>query len=468
MGDLPTRKEVLARIAGRCSVSVVLRLFSMPKMTIDMPNDSMLDFKLLFDSAPDLYMVLSPTLHIVAATDAYLRATLVERDQAIGRPLFDVFPDNPEDPSADGVRNLRLSLEYVLQHRITNTMAVQKYDVRNADGVFEERHWSCVNTPVFDAHGKVCVIIHRAEDVTEYVRLRHDKQALQSRATHMENEVYQRAQEVQRANQEIARKNAELEQASRTKSEFLANMSHELRTPLNSIIGFSDVLKAGLGGDLNPSQLDYIGHVHQSGQHLLALINDILDLSKVEAGKMELMLSEIDIKVVLTSSLSIVKGRASLRRIELLLDVSPELTKVQVDERKFKQILFNLFSNAIKFSQEASEIRVAARRVSRNDVGRFDLDRAFRVLPMALNSHQSFLELSVTDQGIGISQDGLDRLFAPFTQIDTGLGRKFEGTGLGLVMVMRLAELHGGSVGVSSKEHDGSTFKVWLPLRTAC
>ena len=445
-----------------------------------MPNSQPIDYQRLFNSSPDQYLVLTPALDIVAASDAYLQATLVQRAKVIGQPLFEVFPDNPDDPAADGVRNLRLSLQSVLRHRVANTMAVQKYDVRNADGVFEERFWSCVNTPILDDTGEVYLIIHRAEDVTEYVRLKRDQQALQSHATHMEDEIYLRAQQVQRANQqlaevaeqlrssnaEIVRKNSELEQASKTKSQFLANMSHELRTPLNSIIGFSDVLKAGIGGSLTDKQLECLGHISQSGQHLLAVINDILDLSKVEAGKMEIDLSNMDLAVVLGSSLAILKEKAAQRQIRFMLELDPELDLIQVDERKFKQILYNLISNAIKFSAENTTITVSAQLVPRAQVGRLDATRPQRILPGVAADFDSFLELSISDQGIGISQEGLDRLFEPFTQIDSGLARKFEGTGLGLVMVTRLAQLHGGLLGVSSKEGEGTCFTIWLPLRT--
>jgi signal transduction histidine kinase/CheY-like chemotaxis protein len=444
-----------------------------------MPNAPIPDFKLLFESAPELYLVLSPAFEIVAVSDAYLRATLTERSAIVGRGLFEIFPDNPDDPAADGVRNLRLSLERVLIDRAANTMAVQKYDIRGADGRFEERFWSPVNTPVLDGQGNVLWIIHRVEDVTDFVRLKRTQQALESHAEQMEAEVYLRAQEVQKANQrlaevaeqlragseEIARKNAELEEASRTKSEFLANMSHELRTPLNSIIGFSDVLKTGLGGEMSAKQLDYLGYISQSGQHLLALINDILDLSKVEAGRMELDLSELDIREVASSSLTVLREKASLRRIQPELAISPELDRIQADERKLKQILFNLLSNAIKFSKDSTQILISARRVRREAVGRLDTSRPHRALPIPPGDFPEFLELSVADQGIGISQEGLDRLFQPFTQVDNSLSRKFEGTGLGLVMVMRLAELHGGSIGVNSKEGEGSCFTVWLPLR---
>ena len=273
------------------------------------------------------------------------------------------------------------------------------------------------------------------------------------------------AEQLRAGSEEIARKNVELEQASKAKSEFLANMSHELRTPLNSIIGFADVLKAGLGGEMSSKQLDYLGHISGSGQHLLALINDILDLSKVEAGKMELDLSEVDLKAMLEAGLSVLREKAALRRIELSLEPVTGVEHLLLDERKVKQILFNLLSNAIKFSKEATRITVSARRVPAAEVGRLDTSRPHRVLPLPPGEHREFIELQVRDQGMGISQAGLDRLFQPFSQVESGLSRRFEGTGLGLVMVMRLAELHGGNVGVSSKEGEGATFSVWLPLR---
>ena len=208
-----------------------------------------------------------------------------------------------------------------------------------------------------------------------------------------------------------------------------------------------------------------MNHVAHSGQHLLALINDILDLSKVEAGKMELDLSEVDLKRVLESSLVILREKAAQRRIPLVLDVMPDLGRVHVDERRLKQIMFNLLANAIKFSKDSTEVAVKARRVGRAETGKLDTRRPHRALPLPPGNDQEFIELAVVDQGIGMSQDGLDRLFQPFTQVEGGLSRRFEGTGLGLVMVMRLAELHGGSVGVSSQEGEGSTFTVWLPLR---
>jgi PAS domain S-box-containing protein len=265
--------------------------------------------------------------------------------------------------------------------------------------------------------------------------------------------------------QKLQQKNVELEHASRMKSEFLANMSHELRTPLNAIIGFSEVLKDGLIGELSDQQRGFVADIFGSGNHLLSLINDILDLSKVEAGKMLLDLEPVEVASLFANSLSIIRDKAALRHIRLNLEVSGELTSTQADARKVKQIVYNLLSNAVKFTVDRGQVTLRARRVARAQVGVLSGARAGRSLPLADNEFAEFLEIAVSDTGIGISPEGLEQLFKPFSQIDGGLARKFEGTGLGLAMVKLLAELHGGAVGVESAVEEGSCFTVWLPLR---
>jgi signal transduction histidine kinase/DNA-binding response OmpR family regulator len=265
--------------------------------------------------------------------------------------------------------------------------------------------------------------------------------------------------------QTLQNKNAELEAASRLKSEFLANMSHELRTPLNAIMGFSEVLRDGMVGKLTEQQLLLAVRIFSSGQHLLALINDILDLSKVEAGKMTLDLETVEIPSLLGNSLSIIKEKAASRRIRLDMDADKDLGSTLVDPRKVKQIVYNLLSNAVKFSDEGGQVTLQARRAPRKDVGRLTANRTGRVFPLEDSEFQEFLEISVSDNGIGISAESLAHLFVPFTQIDRGLARKFEGTGLGLALVKQLAQLHGGACAVDSAPGKGSCFTVWLPLR---
>ena len=265
--------------------------------------------------------------------------------------------------------------------------------------------------------------------------------------------------------QRLQQKNAELEEASRMKSEFLANMSHELRTPLNAIIGFSEVLGDGLIGNLSDQQKKFIGDIFSSGKHLLSLINDILDLSKVEAGKMMLDLESVQISSLFANSLSIIKEKAHARHIDLTLDAPKELGSIRADARKVKQIVYNLLSNAVKFSLDGGQVTLRAARVPRARVGQLPGPGAGRGFPLADNEFQEFLEISVTDKGIGVSPAGLEALFKPFSQIDSGLSRKYQGTGLGLAMIKLLAELHGGTLAVESEEGEGSRFTVWLPLR---
>jgi signal transduction histidine kinase/CheY-like chemotaxis protein len=258
----------------------------------------------------------------------------------------------------------------------------------------------------------------------------------------------------------------EAEDANKIKSEFLANMSHELRTPLNAIIGFSDILKDGLIGELGKQQLEYVSDIYQSGQHLLSLINDILDLSKIEAGKMSLDLETLSVATLVESSLSVIREKAAAHRIHLHCQVDDQLPAIRLDARKTKQILYNLLSNAIKFSPDDSTVTVTARRAARAEVEEWGSDSDITLrLPLPTGELAEFLEISVEDQGIGIKREDAPRLFQPFSQIDASLSRHYDGTGLGLVMVMRMATLHGGTVAVASEPGQGSRFTVWFPWR---
>jgi signal transduction histidine kinase/DNA-binding response OmpR family regulator len=280
-----------------------------------------------------------------------------------------------------------------------------------------------------------------------------------------DNTAHKKAEEALLKVAALQRTLQQQEDASRMKSEFLANMSHELRTPLNAIIGFSEVLKDGLLGEMTDQQRGFIGDIFSSGQHLLSLINDILDLSKVEAGKMTLDLESVQASSLFLNSLSIIREKAAARHIRLRVEAPAELGAVQADARKVKQIVYNLLSNAVKFSLEGGEVTLRACYVPRAEVGRRTGSGEGSSFALADSTFDTFLEISVTDKGIGISPDGFGRLFTPFSQIDSGLARKFEGTGLGLAMVKLLAELHGGTVAVESTVGEGSCFTVWLPLR---
>jgi protein-histidine pros-kinase len=232
-----------------------------------------------------------------------------------------------------------------------------------------------------------------------------------------------------------------VQEASRLKSEFLANMSHELRTPLNGIIGFAEFLIDEKPGPLNPKQREYLHDVLNSGLHLLQLINDVLDLSKIEAGKMDLYPERFLVEKAVNEACGVVKPVARKKRIEIAIEVAPELGTVTLDPAKFKQVLYNLLSNAVKFTDENGKVSVIAEPAPAGH---------FRV--------------RVRDTGIGIRREDLDRLFVEFQQLESGVARRFEGTGLGLALTKRIVEFQGGSIGAESEEGKGSVFTVVLPV----
>jgi signal transduction histidine kinase len=240
---------------------------------------------------------------------------------------------------------------------------------------------------------------------------------------------------------ELEEKSRQLEAASRHKSEFLANMSHELRTPLNAVIGFSEVLQEEMFGELNPKQAEYVQDIHGSGKHLLSLINDILDLSKVEAGRMELELGPFNLPAALENALTLIRERAARHELGLELKLDPRVGDLVGDERKVRQVLLNLLSNAVKFTPPRGRIVVAATPAN------------------------GTVEVSVSDTGIGIAPEDHEAIFEEFRQVGTDYARKREGTGLGLSLAKRFVELHGGRIWVKSEVGKGSTFTFTLPVR---
>jgi len=240
---------------------------------------------------------------------------------------------------------------------------------------------------------------------------------------------------------EIQQKSGELELANRHKSEFLANVSHELRTPLNAIIGFSEVLLERMFGELNEKQAEYLDDIHSSGKHLLSLINDILNLAKIEAGRMDLELGRFDLRQALHDALNLVRERASRQGISLDLNVAPQLGEWVADELKVKQIMLNLLSNAVKFTPEGGRIRVQA-------------------VPI-----EEGVQIAVADSGIGIEEHHLNVIFEEFRQVGTDPLKKSEGTGLGLALTKKFVELHGGTITVQSQVGKGSRFTFTLPER---
>ncbi|BCS52013.1 ATP-binding protein [Geobacter sp. SVR] len=267
--------------------------------------------------------------------------------------------------------------------------------------------------------------------------------------------------ELRKQEAEAARRDADV--ASKAKSDFLANMSHELRTPLNSVIGFSEVLLDELFGSLNEKQKVYVNNILVSGRHLLSLINDILDLSKVEAGKMELELSRFPLRQSLQGAVALLMEKALKHGITLSLWIPPEADReIEADERKLKQIMFNLLSNAVKFTPEGGSVLVSAH--CGNGADR-DMPDAGGDYVAETGSAPEFVEISVTDTGIGIRPEDLKKLFIEFTQLESPYVKNQEGTGLGLALTKRLVELQGGSIRVASEYGRGCTFAFTVPLQ---
>jgi PAS domain S-box-containing protein len=408
----------------------------------------MLDFEALFDAAPGAYLVLTPDFKMVAANAARLAATMTTREEIIGRNLFDLFPDNPDDPGATGVRNLRASLERVLQTKSPDTMAVQKYDIRRPEaegGGFEVRYWSPMNLPVIGADGGVDYIIHRVEDVTEFMRLKREGAQLQSHAERIESEIYARAQEVQEANRRFEQANAELaalyektKELDETKTRFFANISHELRTPLTLILGPIEKLLAA--HDLSGDQRRTIETVRRNGRLLLHHVNDLLDIAKLDAGKTEVRYGEVDLASLLKVMCGHFETLADDRGIDFEV-TAPVTAAAETDSEKLQRVLLNLLSNAFKFTPDGGTIAV-----------RLWLEGAAAYF-------------SVEDSGPGVPLHLRTRIFEAFRQGEEDATRRFGGTGLGLAIAKEFLSLLHGEIGVSGAAGRGARFEVRLPVR---
>lgn len=412
------------------------------------------DFQALFESIPSPCLALDPQLRVIAVSYAYASATMQRREDMLGRTMFDIFPDNPDDPSADGVRNLHASLQRVLRHKVADVMAVQKYDITRPPeqgGGFEVRYWNPVNSPVLDERGEVRYIIHRAEDITEFILLKEQRLAenrltdsLREQAEKMEADIYARAKEVAESNDRLHQANGELarlydktRELDRLKTQFFANISHELRTPLTLILG--PVAKQLAIQELPTACRRDLEVVERNARLLYRHVNDLLDVAKLEAGRMVLHYAEIDLARFTRVIVSHFESLAENRGIAYGAETPPTLN-AQVDGEKFQRILLNLLSNAFKFVPDGGAIQVHLRHDQRH------------------------LHLQVQDNGPGIPEDMRQAVFEPFRQVEGGSTRQRGGTGLGLAIVRELAQLHGGTVHLEGSPGGGALFTLKLPL----
>lgn len=404
-----------------------------------------LDFRLFFEQAPGRFLVLKPDpgFTILAVSEAYLGATRTRREAIVGRGIFEVFPDDPADPAATGTRNLRRSLERVVETLRPDSMAVQEYAIPLPEGGFEERHWSPYNAPVLGRDGALVAIIHRVEDVTGFVHLsrsekevREASQELGRENEAMRLEVLRSNRRIELANQELRRANRGLAEVDVAKTEFFSNISHEFRTPLTLILGPLEDLRTDRR--LPPDVQESLGLVGRNAGRLLALVNDLLAFASLEAGRARIELRPTDLAA---STAEIASGfRSAIERagLRLVIDTPPLPRPIPVDPAMYEKILLNLLSNAFKFTLAGT-------------------------ITVRLHWTGAGVTLRVEDTGCGIPAAELPRVFERFHRVRGATGRSIEGTGIGLSLVAGMVQLHGGTISVESRPGQGSTFVVTLP-----
>lgn len=393
-------------------------------------------FDNLFESLPGLYLVLAPDLKIVAVSDAYLKATMTTREEIVGRGLFDVFPDNPDDPAATGTSNLRASLDRVRRTAAADTMAIQKYDIRRPDGTFEERYWSPINSPVLGVNQQIEYIIHRVEDVTEFIRQKSQPTGtaaeIHARMQQMEAEIFQSSQRVQAANQQLKAANQELEA-------FSYSVSHDLRAPLRSIDGFSQALLEDYADKLDGSGKDYLQRVRAAATRMGELIDDMLQLSRVT--RTDMRHETVDLSTLADSVVADLSRADPGRHVETI--ISPGL-QTEGDAKLLRIVLVNLLSNAWKFTGNQTAARVELGTQDNGD------ERVFYI----------------RDNGAGFDMAYADKLFGAFQRLHAA--SEFPGTGIGLAIVQRIVHRHGGRIWAEGAIGQGATFHFTLqPNRRA-
>jgi two-component system cell cycle sensor histidine kinase PleC len=362
-----------------------------------------------------------------------VREPLIALDQdlrvvSVSRSFYEVFKVNPKETVGQliydlgnkqwNIPKLRELLETILPQKAT----FDNYEVEHDFATIGRRIMLLNARQIQRVLGKERIILLAIEDITE----------------RREIEIG-----LEKAHEELKELAAELKRTARVKSEFLANMSHELRTPLNSINGFSEVLYDETFGPLNEKQKKYVNNVLTSGKHLLLLINQILDMAKVEAGKMRLALSSLPMKSLLNEISLLVEDTVSKKKLQMLLEIAEDLPNIEADELKVKEIIYNLLSNAVKFTPEGGKIGMRA----------------------STRKADSEIEVVVWDTGIGIAPENMEKVFEGFFRVDTPYSRVTEGTGLGLPLSKKLVELHGGKFSIESKGlNRGTSVRFTLPI----
>jgi signal transduction histidine kinase len=410
-------------------------------------------FQRIFEAVPGAFLLLLPDagFTIVGVSDEYLRGTLKRRESIMGRPVFEVFPDNPDTPEANSTRKLGRSLERVRETRSTDVMAVQRYDVPREDGAgFELRYWSPVNAPVLDEDGELLYIVHRVDNVTEYVQMGEKSERLSADNRKMEAEVVQRSRELDRLNGTLREANATLSDYARAareeaerKDEFLAMLAHELRNPLAAISSALQLWEL-VGADARRQQ-EVLAVCKRQVGNLTRLVDDLLEMARIARGEVELQRAPLALQDVLGSALQAARAHFERQNLHLVTRLAAKPCRVLGDSTRLEQVFANLLSNAAKFSARGGKVEVL--------LDAFD------------SGGRPWARIAVRDEGRGIPTDKLDAIFDMFVQVDTRIDRARGGLGIGLSLVRALVELHGGRVRASSAgPGQGSCFTVELPL----
>ena len=380
-------------------------------------------------------IALDHDLRVVTASCSFYEVFKVNFEETLGQLIYDLGNKQWDIPK------LRELLETILPQKAT----FDDYEVEHEFSTIGRRVMLLNARQIQRVLGKERIILLAIEDITERREIETGLENARKELKAANNEFQNLNDELTIRRQEAEEARTRADEASRAKSGFLANMSHELRTPLTAVIGFSDILADGMAGPITDEQKDLVQDISTSGRHLLSVINDILDMSKVEAGKMELEAAEFDLEHLITSSIGMFMEKALKHNIRFETEIEKEIGRITADERKIKQVMFNLINNAMKFTLDGGSVSVQAR------------------LTLSPNTDIKKVEISVVDTGIGISAQDQEKLFQPFQQIDSALSRQYSGTGLGLMLCKSFVELHGGKIWVESETGKGSRFVFEIP-----